>query len=481
MAGTNRGKTGKVVLVALGVVMLGGAGTVSAMATRYVPRIQPGTMLGDVALGGLTKQEAEVKVKEWWSQVSSQELKLRADDLSEQPKGFTPASLGITCDFEATLNDLTAEDFWANTVRQISKKEGTATTITPVLKVDENSLQPLATFVNEHVPAESPAKVDFVNGRIERTPEKVGLEFDAASAKEVLTTAVLTGAETQLPVKKAAMTISDEDLAKITEVVSTFTTKYNEGNANRSHNIKNAAQRLSGTILMPGQTFSFNKVLGQRTAKNGFKLAGVYNNGRHDFDIGGGICQVSSTLYNSVLLANLKINTRSCHTFPVPYVPVGRDATVSFPGPDFAFTNSLSTPIALAVKAGGGQITFRVLGVKDPSLDVKIQTAGHTSWSRPVKEINDPSLPPGRRVVEEPGGAGHRISTFRVIYRDGKEVERQDLGVSLYNGGSRIVRVNRKAPSKVPAVEVPGRPVDDESPTPPTGNPGGDGAPSTDG
>ena len=126
----------------------------------------------------------------------------------------------------------------------------------------------------------------------------------------------------------------------------------------------------------------------------------------------------------------------------------------------------MDSPIAISVSSGGGQITFRILGKKDPSLQVKVETAGHTSWSHPEKIINDPGLPPGRRVVEEPGGAGHRISTFRIVMRDGKILERESLGTSIYNGGRRIVRANLSAPKTAP-VQIQEKVVDNESPDAP--------------
>ena len=481
MANRKRGKAAKIVVGSVGLVALGLAGTVSAMAYQYVPLIAPGTIVAGVPVGGLTKDAAAKQIEEWWKSVESRDLSVTSDDLLSQPLGFSAQDLGVHLDVAETVQKLPLESFWDNSARKIQGKNVGVKSIEPELVVQDKSFKKLAEFVNANVPEDSQAKVDLVGGKIVRTPERVGLEFDPVAAEPLLRAAVVSGEKVDLPLKKAKARITDEELSKITEVVSTYTTRYNEGNANRSHNIKNAAMRLSGTILMPGETFSFNKVLGQRTAKNGFKLAGVYNNGRHDFDIGGGICQVSSTLYNSVLLANLKVAIRSCHTFPVPYVPVGRDATVSFPAPDFAFTNSYATPIALSTKAGGGSITFSILGMKQDGLEVKIESVGHTSWSRPVKEINDPSLPPGRRVVEEKGGAGHRITTYRVVYQNGQVVERQNLGVSLYNGGSRIVRVNKKAPAAAKPVEVPGKVFEDESPdaVPPTMSP--DGPPTTEG
>lgn len=478
MAG-KKGKTAKVVLVVAGVVVVSAASGVAAMASRHVPLVTPGTKFKDFDLSGLTREEAEAKIETWWKDAARSPVRFKIEGIDETPPQLTLADTGVELDKGATLQQLPFDSFWSETSRRLSGGLPVERSIEPVLTSPAaKSLEPIATFVKANSPDQAPAKVDYVNGEIVRTPEKVGLELDAEGTLANLKAAIsgASSVETQVALKKGTPTISDAELAKITDVVSQFTTRYSEGNANRAHNIKNAAQRLTGMILMPGDVFSFNKMLGQRTAKNGFKLAGVYNNGRHDFDIGGGICQVSSTLYNSVLLANLKIKTRSCHTFPVPYVPVGRDATVSFPAPDFSFVNNMDTPIALSVSAGGGAITFRVLGVKDPNVTVKIESAGHTSWSRGEKVVTDSSLPPGRRVVEEKGGAGHRIATFRAVYKDGQLVDRESLGVSLYNGGPRIVRVN---PAKAAVTTEVHRPVDDESPdapaTPPTSTDGDGG------
>lgn len=478
MAG-NKGKAARVVLVATGVALVGGSAGVAAMASRHVPLVTPGTTLGTMDLSGLTHEEVQGKVQEWWKDVANRPIRFRVEGIDETPPSLTIADAGFQVDLDGTLKKIPFDDFWSETSRNISGGKSAPHVVQPELTdPKEDALRPLAEFVKENSANQSPAKADFVNGVIVRTPERVGMELDTDATFQKLKVAGLENNEIEVAVKKGTPRVSDADLAKITDVVSEYTTRYSEGNANRAHNIKNAAQRLTGMILLPGETFSFNKMLGQRTAKNGFKLAGVYNNGKHDFDIGGGICQVSSTLYNSVLLANLKVKTRSNHTFPVPYVPVGRDATVSFPAPDFSFVNNYDAPIALSVRAGGGSITFRILGVKDPELKVAIESAGHSSWSRGEKVINDPSLPPGRRVVEEKGGSGHKITTYRVVYKGGEVVERQSLGVSLYNGGPRIVRVNPKAASTGPTEEV-HKPVDDESPDAPppatTGEGTGDG------
>lgn len=462
MASERNGKVVRIVLITVGAIVLASAGGVSALAARYDPLVAPGVSVDGVALGGLTRASASDKLAAWWRDESSKEIHFTAPGLEARPQGFSNASLGVTLNLDKTVAQLPLEDFWQNTARKFSSQAPASKSVSPVFKVDRDRLKPLAEFVRERQKPYQPARADFEEGEIVKTPEQSHLELDEDALAQRLPELGDTS-DTELPLRKAQQRVSDEDLAKISEVVSSFTTRYSEGNANRAANIQNAARRLSGTIVMPGETFSFNKTLGRRTAENGFKLAGVYNNGKHDFDIGGGICQVSGTLYNATLLANLQIVVRSCHTFPVPYLPVGRDATVSYPAPDFAFKNNLKTPVAVAAQAGGGSITFRILGVKDPGLEVKVETAGHETWSHPEKVIKDPTLPPGKKVVDEPGGAGHRVTTYRIVYKDGRQVERENLGTSIYKGGSRVVRMN-PATSPTGATTVTNRPVDDERP-----------------
>jgi len=169
--------------------------------------------------------------------------------------------------------------------------------------------------------------------------------------------------------------------------------------------------------LAPGEKLSFNKTVGRRTIENGFKLAGVYKAGKHDLGIGGGICQVSSTLYNAVLLSDLKVLRRQNHSMPVAYLPVGRDATVDYGSIDLVFENTMSTPVAISSSYTPGRLTFRVLGKKDPSISVKILSIGHRSWDTGVKTVMDPTLPAGKRLIVEKGSRGHSVSTYRLVSR----------------------------------------------------------------
>lgn len=149
------------------------------------------------------------------------------------------------------------------------------------------------------------------------------------------------------------------------EQISKYLTRYDESNINRSINIKLASEKIDGTILMPGETFSYNKVVGKRTEKAGYKEAGVYMNGKVVDGIGGGICQVSSTLYNAVLEANLEIEARKNHHFITSYVPVSRDATVSYGTIDFKFKNTRNYPIKINCISQNGICEIIINGIKE--------------------------------------------------------------------------------------------------------------------
>jgi vancomycin resistance protein YoaR len=153
--------------------------------------------------------------------------------------------------------------------------------------------------------------------------------------------------------------VDNELLAQIREKpIGHYTTYFNANNKNRSNNIAIAAKTLNNHVVFPGETFSFNQVVGKRTTAKGYLRATVIVRGELSEGIGGGICQVSSTLFNSVDRAGLKIVQRYSHSRNVPYVPSGRDATVSWDGPDFVFQNRYNQPILIRANAGGGTISI---------------------------------------------------------------------------------------------------------------------------
>lgn len=216
--------------------------------------------------------------------------------------------------------------------------------------------------------------------------------------------------ETPIPLKVAEKRprITTEEMKRVKGRIASFSTRYNPGDRSRSQNVRLVAQHLNGAVIPIGGTFSFNDHVGPRTPRRGYQTAFIFVRGRMVKDTGGGTCQVSSTLYNAALLAGLKIVERHNHSFTVPYVSPGRDATVYYGSSDFRFRNTTDAPIYIQASAGGGYMSVSLYGGSKPEHRIQI-----VNWSRRK----------GNRVY---AGASR-------IYRKGeKVVRRETLSSDVY-------------------------------------------------
>lgn len=425
----------------------GGATFTCVFAARYQPTIRPETFAGPVGVGGLTPDEAAKKLRLWWEFEKTQKFDLVAEGVPGKLPQLTPPEMGIDLDDAATVAALPLDGFTTVALDYATHARHAATHMPIVYRSTGKTYDELAERVAKLIGDPHPARVEYVDGSVERTPETAAMELDKSGMFQASEDAVNSGGPLHVPLKVGAKHVPDDALATITDEISEFSTRFPAWNTPRCSNIRLAARRLSGHVVMPGERFGFNEVVGRRTLRKGFKLAGIYKNGKHDTGIGGGICQVSTTLYNASLLANLKIHRRSNHSMPVAYVPLGRDATVDYGNLDLVVENDFSTPIGIVAEYQPGKLTFRVLGKKDPGLSVKITTRpGRTDMRATDTEyVKDPTLPVGKKRVIEPGSVFRSVLTYRKIYRDGKLVETQSLGPSYYGGMTRVVAVGTKA------------------------------------
>ena len=249
-----------------------------------------------------------------------------------------------------------------------------------------------------------------------------------------------------LKVLKPKVTVKSLGQEAFPDLLASYSTTYSTGNYNRSTNISLAARSVNGYVLMPGETFSYNSTVGQRTAARGYKEAGVYLNGEVTTGLGGGICQVSSTLYNAILLANLEIVERSNHTFKPTYVPAGQDATVSWGAPDFKFKNNRNYPIRITATAGKGSVSFNVYGLKtSDDYEVKIVSSeiGSIPFSTQYQETS--SLPAGTQKITQAGSNGCKTQTYKILYKNGAEVSRTLINSDTYKPHNQVVSVGTGA------------------------------------
>lgn len=271
---------------------------------------------------------------------------------------------------------------------------------------------------------------------------EMGRKIDSDKLKEILN--YVEHRDTQeyeeivLPVEFIEPEITDEELKAqlFRDTIGSYTTYFRtdtQNNINRGHNIELAAKSIDGTILLPGEEFSFNKIVGPRTPQNGYKIAHVFVEGQIRDGTGGGVCQVSTTLYNAVLRSNLEILERHNHMFTVGYVPLGLDAAVSYGYADLVFKNTTGYPLIIYANVSNNTLSIRIRSTNDyPGLKVKLATKTISSTPRTVQFIDDPSLPLGTTMISENGMDGYIVDTYIKVYNGDVLIREEKLHRSVY-------------------------------------------------
>lgn len=227
------------------------------------------------------------------------------------------------------------------------------------------------------------------------------------------------------------------------DLLSQFSTSFTSSGYNRSNNIILSSAKLNGLVLMPGEEFSYNQTVGQRTRAAGFREAGAYSNGKVVQEVGGGICQVSSTLYNAVLYANLEIVERTNHYFNPGYVKAGLDATVSWGGPDFRFRNNRNYPIRIVTDTSGKKLKVYIYGLKtDDDCTVVLDPRYISSVPYKTTYQNDASLATGETRVISSGSNGCKTATYKYVYdKNGTLISSECISRDTYSPHNKVVAV----------------------------------------
>ena len=228
------------------------------------------------------------------------------------------------------------------------------------------------------------------------------------------------------------------------KTIGTYTTN-TTSNSKRNTNIRLAAAALNGTIVGPGQEVSFNDTVGQRTEAKGYQGAAAYNNGEVVQEIGGGVCQVSTTLYNAALKAGMKISMRRSHTFEPSYVTPGMDATVSWGGPDFRFINTSSSAIGIKASYSNQTVTVSIYGVPvlEDGVTYSLEATKTETFDLPEPQYEeDQTLQPGQEVVKSKGTQGSRWQVKLVVKKDGQVISSEVDHTATYKGHNPVIRRN---------------------------------------
>ncbi|MBP3256037.1 MAG: VanW family protein [Clostridia bacterium] len=284
-------------------------------------------------------------------------------------------------------------------------------------------------------------------------PEVNGVDFDI-SIEEAKKSLEEEKEEYIIPLKITLAEVTLDDIGKeaFPNLLGKFSTTYNVENENRSTNLKLAAEKIDGTIVLPGEEFSYNKVVGQRTIAAGYKEAAVYSGGKVVDGIGGGICQISSTLYNAVLYANLEVTERSNHRFLTSYVEAGRDATVSWGTLDFCFENTRNYPIKVVTSVKYGVVTAEIYGTyEEKEYEIEIQNDLDEVLEYETTYVKDYTLDEGIEEVKQNGSNGAISTTYKITKYNGAEVSREILSSDTYSPLEKIVKKGMKKTTETSA------------------------------
>lgn len=298
-------------------------------------------------------------------------------------------------------------------------------------------------------------------------PEVEGVDFDIEEAKKILEEDK-EQYEISLTITKPKVTISQIGSEAFPDLLGTFTTRYDASLKDRSTNLIIACRKINDKVVLPGETFSYNQALGERTVAAGYKNAAVYENGQVVDGIGGGICQISSTLYNAILLANMEATERRNHQFVTSYTPAGRDATVVYGITDFKFKNTRNYAIKIKASCSNGIAKVSIYGIKEENeYSVSFSTKTISTIPYTVKYVDDNTLAAGQEKVKQKGANGIITETYIIKSLNGKVVSTKLLSKDTYNAMQRIIlRGTKGAVSTTPEPTPTPDPIPTPDPTP---------------
>ncbi|RKO66696.1 VanW family protein [Desulfofundulus salinus] len=435
-------------------------GAVGATSVYGREQVVPGVRVAGIDLSGMDR-EACRRV------LASLEEKLNTTPVvfhyRDRTWTFSPPEIGLRLDTQAILTGALQAgrdaQWWLQWYRQWKiKKEGYELPLMVVLSRQKFNQKLNALAGEIATPPRDAAFRVLPDDRIEIVPGHDGMKVDEERAYRDLLSALSAGKKPEIQLNmvhvKPQTTTEEVQAMGLKGLLSSYTTSFDASYTDRAYNIRVAAAALDGLLVPPGQEVSFNKVVGPRSSEAGYKNAKVIVNNQLVDGLGGGVCQVSSTLYNAVLLANLEVLERTNHSLPVPYVPVGRDATVVYGAIDFRFRNNTESYIYIRSAVNGGRLTFKIYGNTDYKVPVEIHTRITEVLEPKVVREPDPNLERGEQVVKQKGVRGYRVVTERVVRENG-QLYTERLPGSFYKPVNQVVAIGTREPSTGPVVPPP--------------------------
>lgn len=428
-------------------------------------KISKNVYVKEINIGNLTKEQARQRLKD--------EYKMEPFNFKYQDDKWSvnPSEIDVTYDIDKTVDKAYSvnrdNNIAVNIFNTLKSMAGSKTQINVQISCNEQKLEQKLNDISEDINVEvKSATLKIENNEVEVVKEESGLELNIKESMNNFIKNLQNGNFTEeLIVTKIEPEVTSADLEKIDTLLGSYSTVLYDVSYNRVENIKLAAEKTSDILLMPGEEFSYNTHTGARTIANGYKSAHVISAGEVIDGVGGGICQVSSTLFNSVLYAGLDIVSRTNHSIPSDYVALGRDATVSDSGVDFVFRNNYKNPVFIKNYYYNGVVKCQIFGAKSDNKKIDIATSTNSVIAFNTKETKDPTLEEGKTKVITKGRNGYTVSTYRIYYDENGNVTKKELVCSSYypKKDKEVAVGTKKIVEKQPSVNE--NPVDNNQNT----------------
>ena len=437
-------------------LLVGGLKTVHVEAAKKAVESQDETTIPEhisisvVDVSGMTKEQAEAVVTDYIDKYDGVEFSLTVDDKSITADG---EDIGLCAKNSDVVEQALSYGKKGNLIQRYKAgsdlKNGkekefniSLTADTPTvenfLKANKDGL------VNEAVDN----TVKLVNGQFEYVEGKPGVDLMVEKSAVAIADYISTDwdgkdATIELLVEKDEPRGTKKELSTIQDVLGTFNTNFGTAVDGRTKNINVASGKLDGTVVYPGEVVSVAEAIGPTTAENGYFPAGSYENGTTVETYGGGVCQVSTTLYNAVIRAELEVVTRAAHSMVVGYVEPSMDAAIADGAKDFQFKNNQKTPIYIESYTSGGNLYFTIYGKETRPANRKVEFVSEvTSQTDPQKEyVAVGDQPIGYVETTTKPHIGYTARLWKVVYEDGVEVSRDVFNNSKYNPSKEVISV----------------------------------------
>ncbi|MFS0782718.1 VanW family protein [Bacillus sp. 1P06AnD] len=412
-------------IIASLVIVLAAAGSIYAYiyntANKYSHAFYPNVKVEGKDLTNQTKKEAEKTLAGVTAKHDQNKITV---NVQNQPFQTTLKNIGVQYDTDKILNAAYSygkDKSLLDRYKLVKDAKGKEYSLS--YTINEELLNKWISGIEEQIKTQPKNASIFIrNGNVSIKNDSKGQQINQEQLRKQLLAALNKNDKNDIAVKAElkpiAAKITKEKLETVHNLIGTFTTHYTTGASelNRNLNIKIAAQTIDSYLLMPGESFSFNKYVGDTTADKGYKAAGTYVGGKVVDSYGGGVCQVSTTLYNAIIKAGIEPDVRSNHSMTVGYVPVGQDAAIAYPYKDLKFTNPYSFPVYIEGTVGPGTLTFNVYSsgkAKPEDIDYRLdssvvsQTSGGTKSVTYLETIKNGKVA-GRKVISRDSYLAHK-------------------------------------------------------------------------